>query len=653
MGSLSLTDGLRQPTSPMSTIFTRSLTLEGRNHGFEDAPRNMSPVTLQLNRAGHAGPTWSHQRLPSDPVLPTQPKIEIYRQHSRARRRSSVFVENKNDFLLGDGMSDDMDASVVDNSEKPQMVAIERILLDSPTNRHEAPFQTRDSGTTLPHESRSSSVQTNIHSERNSELESQMPDIEHGGRYKEDMSNRPELPPPGPLLVSAPESSFKSFSSPIKPQTTLFSSPDQEEAPFGKDWARIKKLRTDIWGMRSRMHEMRRVVKEKQQAKSVADNKYFQYMRLRGLGMSPGDKDISEQKTMEELFQSCEKARDEYGPLEDDCTLLENHIGSQELELQRLEEKFYERPFEPPPSQTEGLGSPQPSPTVSLYSGSDASQEFHPLVTKYLSRVGDVEILKERLDEHLEERYILEDEKAVRQGLGYDLAEPAQKWLDNYSITETLLMNQLEEAELEAANLRQNCFSRGLVDQEGNPTDLESQEQRYFADDVGPEKERSEYVKYPILIPRPGSRLQLKYPVSDSEASPDDSGNLVSHWLLQQLRSSPLDVNLLARISESLFDYINREKWQFDVMKYWYKDSTKTGESQHPITSSLIMSSNPPTSGYPSTLSSIKRENHEWGMSFQTMPLILGKFGGNAIATSDPFRLLRSSKYGKRATKSV
>jgi hypothetical protein len=650
MGSLSLTDGLRQPTSPMSAVLTESLTLEGRNHAVDDAPSNTSPVTLQLNRADHADPTWSHQRLPSDSALPTQPKFEIYRQHGRARRHSFVFVENKNDFLVRNGMGDDMDSSVTDDSGKPP---IERILLDNPTNRPNPPFQTRDSGTTLSHDSRSSSVQTNVHSEQNSELGIQIPEVEHRGSEKEDTPNRPELPLPSAPLVPALELPFKSLASPNGPQKAFLSSPNQEQVPFGKEWARVKKLRTEIWGLRSRMHEMRRILKEKQQAKSVADNKYFHYMRLRGLGMSPVDKDISEQKMMEDLFQSCEKARDEYGPLEDDCTLLENHIGSQELELQRLEEKFYERPFEPPASHTEELGSPHSSPTVSLYSGSDASQEFHPSVTKYLSRVGDVEILKERLDEHLEERYILEEEKAVRQGVGLDLAEPAQKWLDHYSTTETLLMNQLEEAELEVADLRRKCVLLGLIDEEGNPKDFEDQERGYFVSDVSTGKERSEYVKYPLLIPRPGSRVQLKDPALHSEESPDDSGNVVSKWLLQQLRSSPLDVNLLARISESFLSYINRENWQFDVLTYWYKDSTNKGGSQLLVPSSLNVSFDPRRTGSPSTPSSIKRENHEWEMAFQTVPSILGKFEGNESATRDPFRLLRSSKYGKRATKSV
>jgi hypothetical protein len=645
---------MRQPTSPMLAVFTKSRTLEGRNHGFEDAPNNMSPVTLQHNRADHADPTWSHKRLLSDLVVPTQPKSDIYRQHGRARGLS--FVSTKNDVFLSNGMGDGMDPIITGNSGNPQIAPVERILLDSPTNPPEPLFHTRDSGTILPHDSRSSSVQTNVYSKVNSEFEIQIPEVEDRDSGKQYAPHRPESPPSVgsvPPQVPAPESSFKSLASPSDPQIAPLGFSNQDQVPFGKDWAKVKKLRTDIWGLRSKMHEMRRELKEKEQAKSVVDNKYFQFMRRRGLGMSPVDKDISEDKMMEELFRMCEKARDEYGPLEDDCTLLENHIGSQELELQRLEEKFYERPFEPPASQTEALDSPQPSPTVSLYSGSDASQEFHPLVAKYLSRVGDVEILKERLDEHLEERYILEEEKELRQGLGHDLAEPAQKWLDSYSNTETLLMNQLEEAELEVANLRANCFSRGLVDEEGNPTDFESQEQRYFVNDFSTEKERSEYVKYPLLIPRPLSRVQLKDPALDSEESLDDSSNIVSQWLLQQLRSSPLDVNLLARISESLFSYINREKWQQNVVKYWYKDSTKNEETQHPIPSSLIMSSNPPTTGYPSTLSSTKRENHEWGMPFQTMPLIFGKFGGNAIATSDPFRLLQSSKYGKRATQSV
>jgi hypothetical protein len=41
--------------------------------------------------------------------------------------------------------------------------------------------------------------------------------------------------------------------------------------------------------------------------------------------------------------------------------------------------------------------------------------------------------------------------------------------------------------------------------------------------------------------------------------------------MLDKLRSSPLDVNLLARTFESVAGK-TRDEWQLDVLKLWYKD---------------------------------------------------------------------------------
>jgi hypothetical protein len=71
------------------------------------------------------------------------------------------------------------------------------------------------------------------------------------------------------------------------------------------------------------------------------------------------------------------------------------------------------------------------------------------------------------------------------------------------------------------------------------------------------------------------------------------AGDNIDQWLLHQLRSSPLDVNFLARTFEDFGD-IGGEKWQFDVLAFWYKDGARNGESHYRVYSSGISTQAPP-----------------------------------------------------------
>jgi hypothetical protein len=391
-------------------------------------------------------------------------------------------------------------------------------------------------------------------------------DTNKNDEYPRAVKPSPTTRPPGP----GPGSSFK-LPGPGTQQETAMSSQVRDRGHVDKEWVKIKRFRAEIWSLRSRIHEMRRILRERQIAKSEADDKYFKYVRMRGLGLAFGNQGTSnEQKTMEALFHDCEVARDEYGPFEDDCNLLENELGNQEFELQKLEGKFYDRPIELLVSRSDVPDTTHNSPTASNYSGFELNQQFHPLVSEYLSKIGDVEIIRERLDWHVEEKYALEEEKETRMRVNVELAELDQQWLDNYSNTENDLLNQLEVAEEEVEKLRLECFSRGLVDEEGNATDFDHRERQTFVADVDAGSEISEYIKFPILIPRPGSKqVQLHSSGPDPDETLHDSSVRVDQWLLHQLRMSALEVNLLARIFESQFGHIKEgASWQIDVLAF-------------------------------------------------------------------------------------
>ena len=178
---------------------------------------------------------------------------------------------------------------------------------------------------------------------------------------------------------------------------------------------RIVRLRGTIRQLRSRTHEQRVILRRKQYAKSTADDRYIQAL------LRYGNKKVlvcSEERTLQELFQDCEKAREEYGPVDHDCDALEMQLYGQELELTRLEENY---------GRVCCLDIPRESQhdfdiLHKSRTSSDVLPDYHPLVVEYLSKLGDMDILRERLEWHQEEREVLEGDRETRKRVNHSLS---------------------------------------------------------------------------------------------------------------------------------------------------------------------------------------------------------------------------------------
>jgi hypothetical protein len=285
-------------------------------------------------------------------------------------------------------------------------------------------------------------------------------------------------------------------------------------------------------------------------------------------------------------MHDCQVARDDYGPLEDDCNRLEDLLNGQELELDRLEEAFYNRPPDEPsilsesPLQLAEIDDSQP------YSGSVEEEEeefeYHPSVARYLSKMGDLDLLQERLEDLLDEKRLLEEERVKRLRFGLTLNVEDQQWLENAHNQEDELSEKIRFLEKDLEIMKQDCVSRGLVDADGEPVDFQIREQRSFdgEEDLDPLEHRSEYVKYPLLIPHPGMKprnFEAYGPEPDEKS--DFTTIRINEWLLQQLRTSALEVNLLARTFQNLSGAID-DRWQTAVLMGWYRDGT-VGKPNH------------------------------------------------------------------------
>ena len=359
------------------------------------------------------------------------------------------------------------------------------------------------------------------------------------------------------------------------------------------EWQRIRYLRFYIWRLRSKIHDMRLALRQQQQIKSSADNVLLQRITVQELeAPSQMSQNRMAEKSIPQLMQDSRDARDVYGPLEDDCTQLEDNLTRHEFELTRLEERLYGHSSQhstidednlPLPS-SHSQSSRQDNSLIEDSDDEDESPKFHPLVKEFLSATGDLDLLRERLYELLEEKAALDDKRESRERFGLSLPYDEQDFLNNFQSEHDNLVKDIQQLEVKVEGLKQDCLFKGLIDQDGEPlSDFQSWERSSFIEDEGIDSKGqvSEYVRYPVLLPVP--EFKKKEVLKQSDWKPatksDSTAGRVNGWLLDRLRTSPLDVSLLARTFERLFGEPN-DQWELAVLSLWYDDGTTTSTSE-------------------------------------------------------------------------
>jgi hypothetical protein len=391
---------------------------------------------------------------------------------------------------------------------------------------------------------------------------------------------------------------------PLYSEVNLEGRNSDDDSEFENEWQRIRKLRVEIWSLRSQVHEIRGILREKQLLRSKTDDLLLQRISKEGFelfsrkGNSPGG-----QKTISELTEDWRNARGEYGPLEDDCNQLEDLLSEREFELTRREEHFYshrgtrfraakEPPLTPAFQQTSTLHSPSLAAVLEI----EEAPHYDPEVTKFLSRIGDLDLLQEQLVELEEEIGALEEEKHSRQRFGLALAPEDQAWLDNSQFQVVELLEKIRISKSDVDQMRQDCLSANLINEYDEPTDFQSRERRVFQDEeeVNSEDQISEYVKHPILLLKPGVKPTLAKGWTTENEKSSSLGDRINKWILDRLRESALEVNLLERTFERSYGKLD-DSWDLAVLAVWNEDGTANMKGDHVYTSSVTTQAPPPS----------------------------------------------------------
>ncbi|KAL3424946.1 hypothetical protein PVAG01_04227 [Phlyctema vagabunda] len=367
---------------------------------------------------------------------------------------------------------------------------------------------------------------------------------------------------------------------------------------------RAQALQREVSSLRLEARRQREELRKIEQERAAADNDCFKAIRLwESQNIPPKPGHVPMLSHIQNLLNRCQSLRDEHGPLEHEFLVTEDYLRGKEFELERLEERLLKRQYwssemvaDDSSSNTDGSTIMQTDPQVqgrhssmkenfvssaSEHSQSthssfefDIPQEYHPLVSKYLSKRGDLELVREQLWEYREERDDLEAEKETLSLVKKSLPQGDLVWLEEYDEREAEKLRELAELDTQVENLRKKCLEAGLIDGNGAPKDFDSQERNAFtdeADNLEETSEKSDCSKYPTLLGSP-SKVEKKFSSSLRKTNPG-SACYINDWMLHKLQLSPLEVNLLARIYQVKGGEMY-ESWQLDVLAYWSKDGT-------------------------------------------------------------------------------
>jgi len=363
-----------------------------------------------------------------------------------------------------------------------------------------------------------------------------------------------------------------------------------------EDWKRLRLLRADVLRLRSQLRAKRRELHEKETAKSLADDLFMKFVRENRPAKTPKvalhhptSSSLSELDA-DTYYSKLQATRDEYGPLQYEYSILEDKLDAEEFELATIEGRLYNTKIHdfqdsaPDLLSSDALPPPPQPPESLLGLSSDATRDYHPLHTNYLSRLGDLDLVREQYQNLLEDRQQLLDLQESRTHLGIELQEDDKVFLADFHIQEKELAGQMKEIEEDVERRKAQCLAEGiLIDTSHSSNSFQNDDDQDEQIFPGAEEEivLHGYSDIPIdtlasmcsiLLPEsPEGRKDLGWLITDfDEANKSDR---INRWILFQLQTSPIEVELLVRISLHILQLLGLYQWQRNVLSWWSLDS--------------------------------------------------------------------------------
>jgi hypothetical protein len=250
---------------------------------------------------------------------------------------------------------------------------------------------------------------------------------------------------------------------------------NESRVPWRKQFARARnKLvdrRTRISRRRIGLQEKRHNLRRLRRQASKLDASFISALRKAWAAIGG-----SETESLFEQYEKVQEIRDAIGPEEDDYDQEEDEAAAAEYQLEEAERELYDNYLKAPFDDDALTLSPPASPGYSS-DGDDADvPDMSDPVVQYESRIGDANILHERLGDLMFERAQYLEEKQRRDPLGLPLYEPNLTFLHDFDRIYGEVAAELQQAEEDIRKLKQIALEKGLLSRpesgRDSPTEL-------------------------------------------------------------------------------------------------------------------------------------------------------------------------------------
>ena len=359
--------------------------------------------------------------------------------------------------------------------------------------------------------------------------------------------------------------------------------PDNRNPPFGNDqdshigkkkevsdvdrittaWNEIRNLRDSVTRSRLELRE-RRVELRQERARA----RELEAQLWRNIQSNCDGDGLFDQVVLGRLYLEVNTARDEMGPTEENYNELEDDLGMMEYKLEKKEARFYsqfanthhDENFKPSftDSSTES-GRPWSHSSASEHTDNSSSPS-----NRYLSKLGDANIMRERLLELESERSHYLDLARERDALGHPLYQPNVEFLNSFPDVHARYLEELHRIEDELKVFRNDASLPEYVLTRGTSSTA--------SPDV-PAKASSLQNVSRYSEPLPASTAARRGRDLDAPHDPTaipSPRKRIDQWILEMLINSVLE---RARHKAILDDpSLDDSEWLSLVRKYWGRD---------------------------------------------------------------------------------
>jgi hypothetical protein len=234
---------------------------------------------------------------------------------------------------------------------------------------------------------------------------------------------------------------------------------------------RLRSLRTNALRLRAQLKIKRKELREKQAAKTSSDEAFIRYVREnRAIHPASSGQTLADDFA-DPYYAAMQIARDEYGPLEDEYTRIEDILDKIEFEMAKIESRLYgpELPHRLDDSLTlSSLPQLDDSNVLGPASGSFLGlsagilDQYEPIHAEYLSRLGDLDLARERYQNMIQEHESLLLEQESRSQVGMELNANLKAFLANLPAREAELQGEITAIEVDVERLREKCLEAGI-----------------------------------------------------------------------------------------------------------------------------------------------------------------------------------------------